>query len=81
MGLNKRCLKGLIEHSDLRNTDGLYGESDVMGVGTDKSMFPTKADLNGVNLRNYKLFPPGSFAFSRNLLPAPGRTMKTRKNR
>ena len=63
MGLNKRCLKGLIEHSDLRNTDGLYGESDVMGVGTDKSMFPTKADLNGVNLRNYKLFPPGSFAY------------------
>lgn len=63
MGLNKRCLKGLIEHLDLRNTDGLYGESDVMGVGTDKSMFPTKADLNGVNLRNYKLFPPGSFAY------------------
>lgn len=63
MALNKRCLRGLIEYSDLRNVDGIYTEDDVMGVSTDKHMFPTKADLEGVNLRNYKLFFPGSFAY------------------
>lgn len=63
MALTKRRLKGLIEYSDLRNVDGVFTEDDVMGVSTDKCMFPTKADLGGVNLLNYKLFPPGSFAF------------------
>lgn len=63
MALNKRCLRGLIEYSDLRNVDGIFTEDDVMGVSTDKHMFPTKADLDGVNLRNYKLFLPGSFAY------------------
>ena len=63
MGLIKRSLKGLIEYSDLRNLEGLYTENDVVGVSTDKCMIETKADLNGVNLLNYKLFKPGSFAF------------------
>lgn len=63
MALSKRCLKGLIEYSDLRNFDGFYGENDVMGVSTDKRMFPTRADLDSVNLHNYKLLSPGSFAY------------------
>lgn len=63
MALTKRPLKGLIEYSDLRNVDGTFSEDDVMGVSTDKHMFPTKADLDGVNLLNYKLFPPGAFAY------------------
>ena len=63
MGLAKRSLKGLIEYSDLRNNDGVYSEDDVIGVSTDKRMIPTKADLDGVNLLNYKLFPPKSFAY------------------
>lgn len=63
MALSKRKLKGLIEYSDLRNMDGLYSEDDVIGVSTDKSMIPTKADLDGVNLLQYKLFPPKSFAY------------------
>lgn len=63
MALTKRSLKGLIEYSDLRNLEGLYTENDVVGVSTNKCMIETKADLNGVNLLNYKLFKPGSFAF------------------
>ncbi len=63
MGLSHRCLRGLIEYSDLRNTDGLYAEDDVIGVSTEKSMIPTKANLDGVNLLSYKLFPPKSFAY------------------
>lgn len=63
MALTKRSLKGLIEYSDLRNVDGLYTENDVIGVSTDKCMIPTKANLDGVNLLDYKLFSPGCFAF------------------
>lgn len=63
MALTKRNLKGLIEYSDLRNIDGLYSENDVVGVSTDKHMISTKANLDGVNLRNYKIFPPKSFAY------------------
>lgn len=63
MALTKRKLKGLIEYFDLRNDAGLYNEDDVIGVSTDKSMIPTKADLDGVNLLSYKLFPPKSFAY------------------
>ena len=63
MGLSKRKLKGLIEYSDLRNEAGLYNEDDVIGVSTSKEMIATKANLDGVNLLNYKLFPPNSFAY------------------
>ncbi len=63
MALNKRKLKGLIEYSDARNEAGLYSEDDVIGVSTEKCMIPTKANLDGVNLLNYKLFPPKSFAY------------------
>ena len=63
MGLNKRNLRGLIEYSDLRNENGAYSEADVIGVSTDKCMIPTKANLDGVNLHSYKLFPPNSFAY------------------
>ena len=63
MALTKRTLKGLIEYSDLRNTKGIYSEENVTGVSTDKRMIPTKANLDGVNLKEYKLFPPGYFAF------------------
>ena len=63
MALIRRSLKGLIEFSDLRNVDGVYTKDDVIGVSTDKCMISTKADLDGVNLLNYKLFSPGCFAF------------------
>ena len=63
MVLTRRSLKGLIEFSDLRNVDGIYTKDDVIGVSTDKCMISTKADLDGVNLLNYKLFSPSCFAF------------------
>ena len=63
MVLTRRSLKGLIEFSDLRNVDGVYTKDDVIGVSTDKCMISTKADLDGVNLLNYKLFSPSCFAF------------------
>ena len=63
MALTKRRLKGLIEYSDSRNELGTYTEDDVVGVSTDKCIISTKANLDGVDLRKYKLFPPEHFAF------------------
>ena len=63
MGVTKRQLKGLIVYSDLRNEAGQYNENDVIGVSTSKEMIATKANLDGVNLLSYKLFPPKSFAY------------------
>ena len=61
MGLTK--LGNYIVQSDARNFDGIYGEDVVVGLATQKQMIITKADLNGVNLVSYKLFPPHYFAY------------------
>lgn len=63
MTLNRRKLRGLIEEVDLRNRNGKYTEDDVVGVSTDKKMISTKANLDGVSLLPYKIFPPHSFAY------------------
>lgn len=61
MGLAK--LGNYIVQSDARNFDGIYGEDAVVGLSTQKQMILTKADLDGVNLVSYKLFPPHYFAY------------------
>jgi type I restriction enzyme S subunit len=52
-----------IKQSDIRNTDGRYGEEAVIGLSTQKSIIETKAELRGVNLTSYKLVPPRHFAY------------------
>jgi type I restriction enzyme S subunit len=52
-----------IKQSDIRNTDGRYGEEAVIGLSTQKSIIETKANLNGVSLTSYKLMPPEHFAY------------------
>ena len=48
--------------SERRNDVGL-GVDSVRGLATSKEMIPTKADLDGVGLSNYKLVPPGFIAY------------------
>ena len=52
-----------ISQSDARNFDGIYDENAVVGLSTQKQAIKTKADLAGVNLTSYKIFPPKSFAY------------------
>lgn len=48
---------------DCRN-DGLeLGEENVRGISTLKEFIPTKANMNGVSLKNYKIVKPGTFAY------------------
>lgn len=48
---------------DIRNTEGDLGEDSVVGISTQKTIIKTKANLNGVNVFSYKLFPPRYFAY------------------
>lgn len=59
----KYKLGELIELVDERNSDNLFGAYSVVGLGTQKEIITTKADLDGVSLTSYKLFPPKSFAY------------------
>lgn len=52
-----------IELLDLRNSDNAYSADSVVGLSTQKSMITTKANLSGVSITSYKLFPPKSFAY------------------
>lgn len=51
-----------IEIYDERNQDRL-GASHVVGISTSKEFIETKAKLDGVNLKSYKVVPPGHFAY------------------
>lgn len=48
--------------SDRRNTVGLNVDA-VRGLSTGKEMIPTKADMNGVGLDNYKVVEPQQIAY------------------
>lgn len=61
MGLTK--LGSYIVQSDAKNSLEMYGEDAVVGLSTQKEIISTKADLNGVSLSSYKLFPPRHFAY------------------
>ena len=56
-------LGNYIIQSDARNDDDIYGADDVVGLSTQKEIIKTKADLEGVKLTSYKLFPPRCFAY------------------
>ena len=63
MKSTEELLGDFIETCDLRNHDLRLNESNVRGIATNKSFIKTKANLQGVNLRGYKLVPPGHFAY------------------
>ena len=48
--------------SDQRNTNGLPVEA-VRGIATSKELIPTKANMDGVSLDNYKVVDPGQIAY------------------
>ena len=51
-----------LTQSDRRNDIGLSVDS-VRGLATSKAMIPTKADMDGVSLNNYKVVPPRYIAY------------------
>ena len=51
-----------LRESNQRNDVGLEVDS-VRGLATNKEMIPTKADMRGVALNNYKVVSPGQIAY------------------
>lgn len=51
-----------LKESNRRNDVGLAVEA-VRGLSTAKEMIPTKADMSGVSLSNYKMVEPGQIAY------------------
>ena len=63
MTLTRYKLGDLIEQIDDRNSDDKYGLDDVRGISIQKVFINTKANMQGVPLRPYKIVKPGSFAY------------------
>lgn len=52
-----------IEQSDERNSKGDFSLDSVRGISIEKKMIFTKANMEGVSLKPYKLFKPKEFCF------------------
>ena len=52
-----------IEESDERNDTGKYTLEDVRGISTEKCFIETKANMDGVSLRSYKVVNPKEFVY------------------
>ncbi len=52
-----------IEECNERNGEAVYGLDDVRGISIEKSMIDTKANMDGVSLKPYKVFKPEEFCF------------------
>lgn len=59
----KRAIGEFLEQTNITNENLDYGIDDVRGISTSKEFIPTKADLTGVSLNNYKIVNPGKFAY------------------
>jgi type I restriction enzyme S subunit len=64
MGLTKYKLGELIELSDERNTEGLYGIEDVRGISNSKEIMPTKADVDNNVIKKFYIVRPGQFIYN-----------------
>lgn len=63
MALTRYKLGDLIEQCDKRNNDGLLSVDDVRGISTGKAFIETKANMEGVSLRAYKIVDKDEFAY------------------
>lgn len=61
--ISRKPIGTFIQEVDVRNEELLLGAEDVRGISTQKEFIPTKANLNGVSLHNYKIVKPGFFAY------------------
>lgn len=59
----KKAIASFIEQVDERNENLQFTLDDVRGITTQKEFIPTKANMNGVSLHNYKIVRPAVFAY------------------
>lgn len=61
--MNTYKIGELVEQIDYRNSNGMYTVDDVRGISTEKVLINTKANLDGVNLKSYKIVANRDFAY------------------
>ena len=57
-------LGNYIELVDIRNKEGAFNIASLRGISIKKTLTPTKADTNGLDVRNYKIVKNGWFTYS-----------------
>ena len=60
---NSEYLGDFIQKSEEKNIENKYEKSNIRGISIDKKFIDTKANLGGVNVKNYKVVKPNEFAF------------------
>lgn len=63
MGLTKYKLGDLIKLNNNRNYNEKLSLDDVRGISTAKKFIETKANMDGVSLKSYKIVNEGEFAY------------------
>ena len=53
-----------IEQYLVRNSDGLYGESDAIGVNIEKEILPMRGNISEKDFSKFYLVPPKHFAYN-----------------
>jgi type I restriction enzyme S subunit len=64
MGLIKRRIGELVEQTIEMNSDLLYGASDVCGMTITKQIIPTKANMDGTELKRFLVVRPDGFVYN-----------------
>jgi len=64
MALTKYKFGDLIELHNVKNTDGIYGESDAIGVNVDKIIMPMRGSNESKDYEKFHLVPPKHFAYN-----------------
>lgn len=59
----KRALADYIEPTDTRNENLEFGIENVRGISIEKKFIDTKANMQGVSLRPYKIIRPNDFCY------------------
>lgn len=61
--LHHEAIGPFVEQCDDRNSKGDFDKDAVRGLSISKQLIETKANLDGVNLCNYKVIAPGAVAY------------------
>lgn len=56
-------IESYIEAVDVRNSGNFFGVNKVVGLSINKTLIPTKANLSGVSLSNYKIVSKYDFVY------------------
>ena len=64
MALTKYKFGDLIELNIVKNSDGVYGEKDAIGVNIDKIIAPMRGSNDSKDYEKFNLVPPRHFAYN-----------------